>query len=489
MRSETSALFDSLTPNAGVCVADGFGIRVFIRRRHLVVQDGAGKHRRERTFARATARIKRLIVLGHEGFVSLEALRWMADLGIAFIHIDRDGKLIGASAPPGNDDARLRRSQALAGGTDRGLEIARWILEQKLRGQHDLLAQLGAREAQKAVKAALRGLKRVHSTDDLMSTPEARGAAAYWETWTDLPIPFVGADRQRVPNHWLSFGPRRSPLSGSPRLAFNPGNAILNYLYRLLEAETRIACIAVGLDPGLGFFHTDKRGRDNLVVDVMEACRPQVDSYALGMFRTQLFRASDFYETRKGVCRVLPPLSHQLAETSLRWARFVAPFTETVAKMLGKPRRTRDQRPPTPLTRSNRSRGRDGIRQGGVRRDLILPSAPPARRCRQCGDQAPTRTRQFCDRCVASGTLESTSVRKAAASVRVQKELAEWRQRGTRSSEAEYRRDILPRLSGLPLATIAQATGLSLAYCSRIRRGVVRPHPRHWAVLSRLGGR
>jgi CRISPR/Cas system-associated endonuclease Cas1 len=140
MQSETSALFDSLTPNAGVCVADGFGIRIFIRRRHLVIQDGIGSHRRERTFARATAGIRRLIVLGHEGFVTLEALRWMADLGIAFIQIDRDGKLIGASAPPGNDDARLRRSQALARDTELGLQVARWILELKLRGQHDLLA-------------------------------------------------------------------------------------------------------------------------------------------------------------------------------------------------------------------------------------------------------------------------------------------------------------------------------------------------------------
>lgn len=269
-------------------------------------------------------------------------------------------------------------------GTDVGLQVARWILELKLMGQHDLLAKLSAPHAQQAVKAALLGLKQTDSTDDLMSTPEARAAAAYWDAWASLPIQFVRADARKVPEHWTTFGPRRSPISGSPRLAANPANAVLNFLYRLLEAETRLACIAVGLDPGLGFFHKDKRGRDNLVMDLMEACRPAVDAYALQLFQTQLFRTTDFHETRKGVCRVLPPLTHQLAETPLIWARSVAPVAETVAIMLGKPRRTRRDLPPTPLTGRNRIDGRDAVR----RREPIergAQSPRPPRRCRECG--------------------------------------------------------------------------------------------------------
>jgi CRISPR/Cas system-associated endonuclease Cas1 len=46
------------------------------------------------------------------------------------------------------------------------------------------------------------------------------------------------------------------------------------------------------------------RGRDNLVMDLMEACRPRVDLYALQLFQTHLFRATDFHETRKGVTRM-----------------------------------------------------------------------------------------------------------------------------------------------------------------------------------------
>jgi CRISPR/Cas system-associated endonuclease Cas1 len=42
---------------------------------------------------------------------------------------------------------------------------------------------------------------------------------------------------------------RGSLLTSSPRLAINPANAILNYLYAILEAETRLACLTLGLDP------------------------------------------------------------------------------------------------------------------------------------------------------------------------------------------------------------------------------------------------
>jgi CRISPR/Cas system-associated endonuclease Cas1 len=66
-------------------------------------------------------------------------------------------------------------------------------------------------------------------------------------------------------------------------LATNPAGAILNYLYSLVEAETTLACHAVGLDPGLGIFHVDQRDRASLALDLMEAVRPLVDSYVLAL--------------------------------------------------------------------------------------------------------------------------------------------------------------------------------------------------------------
>jgi hypothetical protein len=46
-----------------------------------------------------------------------------------------------------------------------------------------------------------------------------------------------------------------------------------------------------------------------------------------------------------------------------------------------------------------------------------------------------------------------------------------------------FRCDILPGLAAVPVRRIAHATGLSVGYASRVRRGLVTPYPMHWATL------
>ena len=103
--------------------------------------------------------------------------------------------------------------------------------------------------------------------------------------WSDVPVRFSPRDRRRVPEHWHNFGQRHSPLTRAPRLAVNPGNALLNYLYALLEAEARIACLTFGLSPTLGVVHADLRSRDAFCLDLMEAVRQAVDAYVLSLLR------------------------------------------------------------------------------------------------------------------------------------------------------------------------------------------------------------
>ena len=81
------------------------------------------------------------------------------------------------------------------------------------------------------------------------------------------------------------------------------------------------------------------------------------------MFAARTFSAKDFVETRKGVCRVLAPLTHTLAETTAQWARAIAPVVESVAAMLAANSASRIERLPTPLTQANRSAGRDAVRR------------------------------------------------------------------------------------------------------------------------------
>jgi CRISPR-associated endonuclease Cas1 len=134
---------------------------------------------------------------------------------------------------------------------------------------------------------------------------EAQAALWYWGAWEQLEMPFGKRDRGIVTPHWLNFGSRRSLHGHGPRAATNPPNAMLNYLYALLEAECRLGCLAVGMDPGLGIFHTDQQARDSMALDIMEAVRPHADAYLLRLLQGRRFRRRDFYETPDGTCRVL----------------------------------------------------------------------------------------------------------------------------------------------------------------------------------------
>src|SRR5262249_56169890 len=100
--------------------------------------------------------------------------------------------------------------------------------------------------------------------------------------------------------------------TGSPRLAANPTNAILNCLYPLLEPEARLAAAALGLDPGLGFLHVDTAARDSLACDLMEPIRANVDHYVLSWILEQPLRREWFFEQRAANCRLMAPLAVRL---------------------------------------------------------------------------------------------------------------------------------------------------------------------------------
>src|SRR5439155_22309295 len=146
--------------------------------------------------------------------------------------------------------------------------------------------------------------------------------------------------------HWKRFGSRISPLTHSPRLAANPPNAILNLLYALLESESRIAAVAMGLLPDCGMVHVDTPNRDSLACDLMEVCRPKVDAFVLNWLQTENLRKADFWEDRNGNCRICTPLVIKLCETADTWRRLVAPVAEFVAQELW------DSIPCSPSTRA-----------------------------------------------------------------------------------------------------------------------------------------
>jgi CRISPR-associated endonuclease Cas1 len=482
------------TAGAAVRVVDGYGVRIRVHLGRLRIDDGIGRQRRSDTYPRATCPFRRLVVLGHTGYMSLGAVRWCHDLGIAVVHLDTNRSLLQTSARREIGTNRIRRVQALAAYTQVGVDAARFLLAGKLRGQAATLSRLPRGDgAEQALSRALAQIDQAESFDELMDA-ERLAAAAYWERWAAIPIRFAARDQGRVADHWRSFGLRSSPITGSKRHAINPGNALLNYLYALLEAETTLALHASGLDPGLGIWHTDERHRDSLTLDVMEAARPTVDRYVLDLLTQTTFRGRDFHETGRGVCRILPPLTHRLAEAMPAMAAAVEPVVIHLGRLFDRTVTAADAR---------------GVEFGKPRRPehrrTISHKKPvslqPFTACRTCGTILPDDRRDpYCADCAPNRSTEARAAHRAAGgrvtqarrdSIRRQRLAAlEWdKTNPVRPSREEFTREILPYLDGVSYSALSRASGLSRRYCKLIATGEYVPHPVHWdAIWSVVGG-
>ena len=114
----------------------------------------------------------------------------------------------------------------------------------------------------------------------------------------------------------------------------NPANSLLNYTNAVAESECRLAALCCGLDPGIGFVHTDTANRDSLALDLIETIRPAIEAWLLDWFLGEPLRRSDFFETPSGNCRISSGLCSKLSETAPTWGKLVAPWAEYVARML-----------------------------------------------------------------------------------------------------------------------------------------------------------
>jgi hypothetical protein len=276
---------------------------------------------------------------------------------------------------------------------------------------------------------------------------------------------------------------------------------MLNYLYALLESESRLAAAALGLDPGIGLMHADTEARDSLACDLMEPVRPLVDAYVLDWITREPIRREWFFEQRDGNCRLMGSFAIRLAETASTWGRAVAPIAEWVAQELWSTTR-RKARPRLPATRLTQNHKREAK---GVSPDVPANTPPkPMRVCRGCGASV-KRDRDYCTAC---GLVVSTDKilevgeagRVAAQSAQAQANRAETQRRnaiaqhawkssnGPRISEEIYKSEIQPRLAEISISAIATALCVSWSYAADIRRGKRRPHARHWEHLAKLAG-
>jgi len=337
------------------------------------------------------------------------------------------------------------------------------------------------------------------SSDDIR-VYEARGALAYWGAWRDLSINFPRNDLPRVPDHWQKFGARISPLTGSPRLAVNPPGAMINYLYGILESESRLALAALGLDPGIGVLHNDLRSRDSLACDLMEPIRPQVDAYLLDWLARAPLKREWFFEQRDGNCRLMNSLAVKLSESALTWRRAIAPFAEGIARALWleAPKKRRFESLPTPLTQT-RKREVKGVPakvrpepRVGAPNICGICGMTIAKECRYCRTCATTIRRENVIKVSKLGRLETHKPQAQARRSETQRRQQAARKNWNPQSLPDwldgkfYRGKIQPKLAELQVRVIQFELRVSEPYAQRIRKAACVPHRRHWQTLARL---
>jgi len=211
----------------GVLTLHGFGVRVGMQSGHLEIEDGVGMERRKIKLARVGHKLKRLVCISEDGFATLGALKWLSDVGVSFVMLNRNGTVLLATGPTTTSDARLRRAQALALGNGVGLEISRALIDAKLQGQEKVVAGSLKDSSSAQIIASFRKRLSMADTFDAIRQMEAQAAVAYFGAWRNMPVLWPRTDLPRIPDHWRTAGSRQSPLSGGPRLAITSVHAIL----------------------------------------------------------------------------------------------------------------------------------------------------------------------------------------------------------------------------------------------------------------------
>lgn len=190
-----------------------------------------------------------------------------------------------------NRNVLLRRDQfRIADDESRALSIAksfvigkifncRWVLERTKR-DHKLRVNVDRISHQsELLQDAMASAHDCSSMAELRGV-EGRAAKDYFFVFDDLIL-------RNKDDFFFQERTRRPPLDRM--------NALLSFVYALLTSDCIAALQGAGLDPYVGFLHTDRPGRASLALDLMEEFRPSLaDRFALTLVNTGVIRPSHF---------------------------------------------------------------------------------------------------------------------------------------------------------------------------------------------------
>lgn len=190
---------------------------------------------------------------------------------------------------------RIRRAQLQLSSDSIGLPFAlRWV-EGKLHNQIDFFTRLRSRrtrisvdltKAIEALRQALEQMKKLSGPVGPLRNQilgiEGSAGKVYWEIWPRL-----------LPEQFKFNGRSKRP-------AKDEFNALLNYAYGVLYGITEKAVILAGMDPYIGFIHTDNYNKVSLVFDIIENYRIWAEECILNLFSKKKIQKSHFEKLSNG---------------------------------------------------------------------------------------------------------------------------------------------------------------------------------------------
>ncbi|MEQ8966959.1 MAG: type I-C CRISPR-associated endonuclease Cas1c [Azospirillaceae bacterium] len=248
-------------------------------------------------------RVDGVVAFGRAG-ASPALMQACAEAGIALSFLDPNGRFLARMEGPRSGNVLLRRRQyRVADDEPARAPIVRAIVAAKAANQRTVVRRalrdhggtMGD-EARSALEGAERRLgqiaRRTLATADAEALRglEGEAGAAYFAVFAHL---------VRSPDPAFGFAGR------SRRPPLDRANALLSFLYAILGHDCRSALETHGLDPQVGFLHTDRPGRASLALDLMEEMRPVLaDRVTLSLINRRQVAAEDFVVESSGGVRL-----------------------------------------------------------------------------------------------------------------------------------------------------------------------------------------
>lgn len=263
------------------------------------------------------------IIISNQAMISTPAISLALEHNIDLVFLDKYGFPIGRVwFSKMGSTAMIRRKQLEAAEQNSGISLVVSMIKQKLNNQIAFLKKLKYARPEKKERfdAPVYTIENSLASLDLELTD--------LEESRSLIMGFEGAAGRAYFSCISRLMPEKYRFKGrSKRPALNPFNAVLNYCYGVLYSRVEKACIIAGLDPFVGFMHTDNYNKKSLVFDLIEPFRIFADQVAVYFFTGK--KAKDqYFDIQEKACtlnvkgkpRVIDALNKHLEE-KVRYCR------------------------------------------------------------------------------------------------------------------------------------------------------------------------